>query len=42
VCGTRMPDLSGNGNDATLGGGNPSYMPTLAADVPPLRDGGGF
>jgi hypothetical protein len=42
VCGTRMPDLSGNGNDATLGGGDPQYMPTLSADVPPLRDGGGF
>jgi hypothetical protein len=27
--GTRLPDNSGNGNDATLGGGNPAYMPTL-------------
>lgn len=36
ACGTRMPDESGNGNDATLGGGDPAFMPQLvAADVPP-------
>jgi hypothetical protein len=34
--GTRVPDQSGNGNDATLGGGNPAYMPTLVpSTVPP-------
>jgi hypothetical protein len=26
---TRLLDNSGNGNDATLGGGDPKYMPTL-------------
>jgi len=36
VCGTRMPDESGNGNDATLGGGDPTLMPQLvAASIPP-------
>jgi hypothetical protein len=37
VCGTRMPDQSGNGNDATLGGGVSALTPQLvvAADVPP-------
>jgi hypothetical protein len=34
--GTRMIDLSGNGNDATLGEGDPALMPTLiASTVPP-------
>ena len=34
--GTRVHDESGNGNDATLGGGNPAYMPTLVPSaVPP-------
>lgn len=33
--GTRLPDNSGNGNDGTLGGGDPAYMPTLIpSDVP--------
>jgi hypothetical protein len=33
--GTRLPDQSGNGNDATLGGGILAYMPTLVpSDVP--------
>jgi hypothetical protein len=27
--GDRLPDKSGNGNDATLGGGDPARMPTL-------------
>lgn len=36
VDGTRVPDDSGNGNDATLGGGDPSRMPTLVpSTVPP-------
>jgi hypothetical protein len=36
VCGTRMPDQSGNGNDATLGGGDPTLMPQLIpASIPP-------
>jgi len=36
IQGTRVPDDSGNGNDATLGGGDPRYMPTLVpSDVPP-------
>jgi hypothetical protein len=36
INGTRLPDNSGNGNDATLGGGDPLYMPTLVpSDVPP-------
>lgn len=36
IHGTRVPDESGNGNDATLGGGDPRYMPTLVpSDVPP-------
>jgi hypothetical protein len=35
IVGTHVPDQSGNGNDATLGGGNPLYMPTLVpSDVP--------
>jgi hypothetical protein len=33
--GTRVLDNSGNGNDATLGGGDPAYMPTLVpSEVP--------
>ncbi len=36
IYGTRVRDNSGNGNDATLGGGDPTRMPTLvASDVPP-------
>jgi hypothetical protein len=35
IQGTRLPDQSGNGNDATLGSGIPAYMPTLVpSDVP--------
>jgi hypothetical protein len=29
IDGTRLPDKSGSGNDATLGGGDPTRMPTL-------------
>lgn len=37
--GTRLPDASGHGNDATLGGGDPTRMPTLVAStVPPAVD----
>ena len=33
--GERLPDKSGNGNDATLGGGDPTRMPTLVpSDLP--------
>jgi len=36
VNGTRVADASGNGNDATLGGGDPTRMPTLVpSTVPP-------
>jgi Concanavalin A-like lectin/glucanases superfamily len=36
IQGTRLLDDSGNGNDATLGGGDPAYMPTLVPSaVPP-------
>lgn len=36
IYGTRVLDLSGNGNDMTLGGGVPDRMPTLVpSDVPP-------
>ena len=36
VDGDVVPDLSGNGNDATLGGGAAAAMPTLVpSDVPP-------
>lgn len=36
ICGTRLPDESGTGNDATLGGGDPAFTPQLVeADVPP-------
>jgi Concanavalin A-like lectin/glucanases superfamily len=36
IYGTRVLDMSGNGNDMTLGGGVPDRMPTLvASDVPP-------
>ncbi|MDP9037433.1 MAG: LamG domain-containing protein [Myxococcota bacterium] len=35
VIGSRLPDQSPNGNDATLGGGDPRRMPTLIpSDVP--------
>jgi hypothetical protein len=33
--GTRVPDDSGNGNDATLGGGDPTHMPTLVPSTVP-------
>lgn len=36
VCGSRVPDLSGEGNDGTLGGGDPRFMPTLVASTVPL------
>ena len=29
IAGSRLPDRSGNDNDATLGGGDPTRMPTL-------------
>ncbi len=33
--GSRLPDNSGNGNDATLGGGDPRRMPVLVlSDAP--------
>lgn len=32
---TRVPDNSGNGNDATLGGGDPGRMPTLVPSAAP-------
>jgi hypothetical protein len=35
IAGNRLPDQSGNGNDATLGGGDPDRMPTLVpSDLP--------
>jgi hypothetical protein len=35
IHGTRVPDVSGNGNDATLGGGNPARMPSLVPSTVP-------
>jgi hypothetical protein len=35
VVGTRIPDLSGNGNDMTLGGGVPAMMPTFVTSTVP-------
>jgi hypothetical protein len=35
IHGTRVPDVSGNGNDATLGGGDPARMPSLVASTVP-------
>jgi len=38
VLGTRVPDLSGNGNDMTLGGGVVGRMPILVpSNVPPAQ-----
>jgi hypothetical protein len=35
IAGTRLPDQSGDGNDATLGGGDPGRMPTrIPSDLP--------
>jgi hypothetical protein len=38
VDGTRLPDRSGNGNDVTLGGGDPSRMPTLVPSGLPASE----
>lgn len=35
IRGTRVPDESGNGNDATLGGGDTQRMPTLVVSTAP-------
>lgn len=35
VIGTRLPDNSGNGNDGTLGAGDPRFMPTLIPSTVP-------
>ncbi len=35
IVGTRLPDASGSGNDATLGGGDPTRMPSLVPSTVP-------
>jgi hypothetical protein len=39
IHGTRVPDVSGHGNDATLGGGDPTRMPSLVPSTVPRGSG---